>query len=405
MTRARKGDTAVIDVAGLDRLIAVLDERGYRTLGPVAKDGAIVRGTVSAAADLPAGWHDEHAPGSYRLRHDGCDELFGWAVGPQSWKPELYPPAETLWRARPEDRGVVEEAADPTPPLAIVGARPCELAGITVLDRVLADGPYTDPRYAARRAGAFVLVAECGTPSATCFCASMETGPAAHGGFDLAIAELGGSRDGHGTPGRHGAAGGSPAADGHRFVVRVGSDLGASVLDETPYRAATAEELSARDALLEGARARMGRSLDTDGLPALLARNLEHPRWAEVAERCLACGNCTMVCPTCFCSDVDDVTDLAGTIERRRHWASCFDLQHSYLHGGPVRSSTSSRYRQWATHKLSTWHDQFGTSGCVGCGRCIAWCPVGIDLTEEVAAIRAGDGQTALSPIAGGGDR
>jgi ferredoxin len=139
----------------------------------------------------------------------------------------------------------------------------------------------------------------------------------------------------------------------------------------------------------------MGRSLDTADLPGLLARNLEHPRWEEVAKRCLSCGNCTLVCPTCFCSDVSDVSDVSGTVERQRRWASCFDLDHSYLHGGPVRLTTASRYRQWLTHKLSTWWDQFDESGCVGCGRCLTWCPVGIDLTEEAAAIRAADGAVA----------
>ncbi|MBF0393567.1 MAG: 4Fe-4S dicluster domain-containing protein, partial [Alphaproteobacteria bacterium] len=121
-------------------------------------------------------------------------------------------------------------------------------------------------------------------------------------------------------------------------------------------------------------------------------RNREHPRWDEVAKRCLTCGNCTMVCPTCFCTTVDDVTDLGGTrTERVRSWDSCFTLDFSYIHGGSVRNEGSSRYRQWITHKLSSWHDQFGSSGCVGCGRCITWCPVGIDITEEVGAIRASE--------------
>src|SRR5207247_10247427 len=88
------------------------------------------------------------------------------------------------------------------------------------------------------------------------------------------------------------------------------------------------------------------------------------------------------------CATVGDVTDLPVThAERWLRWASCFDLDLSYLHGGPVRSSTRSRYRQWLTHKLGTWHDQFGESGCVGCGRCIAWCPVGIDITAEAARL------------------
>ena len=97
-----------------------------------------------------------------------------------------------------------------------------------------------------------------------------------------------------------------------------------------------------------------------------------------------------MVCPTCFCTTTEDVTDLTGEhAERWRRWDSCYDLDFSYLHGGGVRVSGQSRYRQWITHKLGTWHDQFGESGCVGCGRCIVWCPTGIDITQEVAALSA----------------
>ena len=137
----------------------------------------------------------------------------------------------------------------------------------------------------------------------------------------------------------------------------------------------------------------MGRTLDTDGIKELLYGSYEHRRWDDVAARCLACANCTLVCPTCFCATVEDVTDLTGDhAERWRRWDSCFTLEHSYLHGGSVRTSTRARYRQWLTHKLATWIDQFGTSGCVGCGRCITWCPVAIDITAEVAAIRAPEG-------------
>jgi sulfhydrogenase subunit beta (sulfur reductase) len=101
-----------------------------------------------------------------------------------------------------------------------------------------------------------------------------------------------------------------------------------------------------------------------------------------------------MVCPTCFCTSVEDSTDVDGDgVVRVQRWDSCFTVDYSYIHGGSVRSSDRSRYRQWMTHKLSTWFDQFGSSGCVGCGRCITWCPVGIDITEEVAAIRATEEQ------------
>jgi ferredoxin len=367
------GDAAVIDSRGLDMLITALSELGYDTRGPVVREGAIVPGPVAGVADLPAGYRDAQAPGRYRLEHSGDSTVFAWAVGPGSWKAEFFPPAQELWRATLDGAVTFTEPGHQPEPMAIIGARPCELAALDVLDRVLRSGDAPDPRYAARREGAFIVTAECGVPAATCFCTSMGTGPGADTGFDLALSELG---DG----------------DAPRYVVRVGTERGAEVLAHLPTVDATAADLEARHRMLETAAGAMTRELRTEGLAALLARNLEHPRWEDVADRCLACGNCTLVCPTCFCSDVRDTTSLSGEVSRQRSWASCFDLDHSYLHGGPVRASTSSRYRQWLTHKLSTWWDQFGTSGCVGCGRCIAWCPVGIDLTEEVASISRSDG-------------
>ena len=201
----------------------------------------------------------------------------------------------------------------------------------------------------------------------------MGTGPGAESGFDLALNEI-------------------DDVDGHRFLIRVGTDRGAEILACVTTTEALPGDFEARGRILDSAARAITRKMPVEGLPALLARNLENPRWDEVAERCLACGNCTLVCPTCFCSDVHDTSSLSGEIKRERSWASCFDLDHSYLHGGAVRASTSSRYRQWLTHKLSTWWDQFDTSGCVGCGRCIAWCPVGIDMTEEATAIARNDG-------------
>ncbi len=380
----RIGEAVVMGSEGLDALLTTLIGRGYETRGPVVRDEAIMPGPVRAVADLPVGTHDVQAPGRYGLEQRDDDTVFGWAVGPGSWKAEFFPPSQELWHSTVDGESITTTTPElEMPPLAIVGARPCELAALAVLDRVLLGGAYPDPRYAARRDGTFIVTAECGSPAATCFCTSMGTGPGADSGFDLALTELNGD-------------------DGHRFVVRIGSDRGAVVLAAVPTSEVAAADLAARDRVLSSAGDRIDRRLETHGLADMLARNLEHLRWEEVADRCLACGNCTLVCPTCFCSDVSDTTDLTGDVYRQRTWASCFDLDHSYLHGGPVRSSTSSRYRQWLTHKLSTWWDQFDTSGCVGCGRCIAWCPVGIDLTEEAAAIRETDGAVRSSSTAPG---
>jgi sulfhydrogenase subunit beta (sulfur reductase) len=239
---------------------------------------------------------------------------------------------------------------------------------------VLLGDRYPDSVYRARRDGAFIVALNCSLAGGTCFCVSMETGPRAESGFDLALTEI---------------------LDGksHFFVVEIGSDRGAQVLAGVARREASAQERGAAEAVVARTAASMGRELQSDGLRDLLLRNLEHPRWDETAARCLTCGNCTMVCPTCFCTSVEDLTDLSGdSAERVRRWDSCFTTQFSHLHGGSVRISSMARYRQWMTHKLATWLDQFGASGCVGCGRCITWCPVGIDLTEEARAIRQSDG-------------
>jgi sulfhydrogenase subunit beta (sulfur reductase) len=365
------GSRVVIDRGGLQALIDVLRSAGYRVVGPTIRAGAIVPGEVSTIGDLPAGWTDEQEGGRYRLRRRDDDALFGYAAGPQSWKQFLFPPRSLLWRARRGDHGeVVAEAEAAVVDSAFLGVRACELAAIQVQDRVFAGDGYQDPGYRARRERTFIVALNCGTPGGTCFCASMGTGPAVGPGFDLALTELI-------DRGRH------------EFCLDVGTDRGEEILASVPSRSAEPEDEAAAHRVVEGAAARMGRTMEVGGIKELLDRSYGHPRWDQVASRCLACGNCTMVCPTCFCHAVEDASDLAGqTAERWRSWDSCFSLDFARVGTGRVRTSTRSRYRQWLTHKLGTWNDQFGVSGCVGCGRCITWCPVGIDITEEVRAIR-----------------
>ena len=372
---------AVIEPEALDALVGILRRRGYRVLGPSVRDGAIVYTELENGDELPVGWTDRQDAGTYRLERRGDEARFGFAVGPHSWKQFLFPPRIRLWGARRNGDGALEVEEEPVDetPLAFFGVRSCDLHAIATQDRVFLDGRFVDRDYAARREGAFVVAANCFEPGGTCFCVSMGTGPRAESGFDLAVTEI--------------------LEGEHRLLVEVGTERGAAVLGELRSRAATQADVDAAEAAVTGAAARMGREMQASGLRDLLADNLEHPRWDDVAERCLTCGNCVLVCPTCFCSTVEDHTDLAGEqAERWRTWDTCFSVDHAYIHGGSVRPTNRSRYRQWMTHKLGTWHDQFGSSGCVGCGRCITWCPVGIDITEEVAAIRAtqgDDGQDA----------
>jgi ferredoxin len=309
------------------------------------------------------------------LRARGDEALFGYNVGPHSWKNRFHPPEVSLLRAK-RSGADLEMTATPVeaPPIALFGARACDLAAVAVQDRVLLGSGPVDSIYAARRRDAFVVAVNCTQAGGTCFCVSMGTGPRATRGFDLALTELVGSGE-------------------HRFLVEIGSERGRDVVAHLDSRPAAPDDLAEARAGVERAKAQMGRTLDTDGIRDLLYRNALSKVWDEVAERCLACTNCTMVCPTCFCTTVEDVTDLRGEhAERRRLWDSCYTLGFTHLGGGSVRSSIASRYRHWITHKLASWHDQFGSSGCVGCGRCITWCPVGIDITEEIARLREREG-------------
>lgn len=379
---------ALITLSGLEALLAELKNRRFRVVGPIVRDGAIVYDDIARVGDLPRGWGDEQHAGSYRLVPRNDEARFGYAVGPHSWKRFLHPPLQQLWRARRQD-GRMTLAGEPevAERFAFIGVRACELKAIAVQDRVFLGGAQVDPHYQALRRGAFIVAVNCSRAAGTCFCVSMGTGPRVNCGFDLALTEL--------------ADGGEP-----QYTVEVGSEAGQALLAVLPHREAQREELAAAEAVIAHTAASMGREMQADEVKELLQRNLDHPRWDQVAERCLACGNCTMVCPTCFCTSVQDSSDLAGVeFARSRRWDSCFTTDFSYIHGGSVRASTRSRYRQWMTHKLATWFEQFGSSGCVGCGRCIAWCPVGIDITEEVRAIsqsertaRTGTADDPLTP-------
>jgi formate hydrogenlyase subunit 6/NADH:ubiquinone oxidoreductase subunit I len=361
----------VLNRQDFEQLFSALRKHGYQVFGPALRDGAIVYDELNSSRDLPAGWTDVQDGATYRLKRREDDALFGYNVGPHSWKKFLHPPRVRLWQAQRGAGAVkLEEEPSGAQKAAFLGVRSCELQAILVQDKVFLQGGYVNPAYKSRREQALIIAVNCGQAGGTCFCASMGTGPKAAGDFDLALTEV-------------------LEAGRHYFLVEAGTELGAQILSELSTQPAGDEEKAAAERAVEKAAAQMGRRMDTADLKELLYRNYDHPRWENVAARCLTCANCTMVCPTCFCTSIEDTTDLTGEhAERWQRWDSCFTLDFSYIHGGSVRSTNKARYRQWMTHKLATWFDQFGTSGCVGCGRCITWCPVGIDITEEVRAIR-----------------
>ncbi|MBL7961010.1 4Fe-4S dicluster domain-containing protein [bacterium] len=372
-------DKLVIDSKELQKLFDVLLRHGYTTIGPTLKDQAIILDEISSIDQLPVGWTDEQGAGTYRLKKRNDDAWFGYVITPTSWKTYLHSPAVKFWSAKRNGKEFdVEE--DKTEPLkfAFIGVRACELHAIAIQDKVFYGKDFQDAAYVQKRERAFIVAVNCSVAGHNCFCASMNTGPKAANHFDIALTEI--------IDGTH-----------HFFVAETGSDLGVEILHEVSNTSANEEQVQQAEQVVVKTESQITKILDTTDLKNMLNRNLENRIWDSIGKLCLSCANCTMVCPTCFCTNVEDVTDLSGDhAERWRKWDSCFTVRFSYIHGGSIRNSAKSRYRQWMTHKLSNWVDQFGSFGCTGCGRCITWCPVGIDLTEEAATIRQGEKRVAV---------
>ena len=372
---------------GLDSLVRLLVSEGHRVLGPVVREGGIDYAEVSCGDDMPTGLTVEQGPGRWR-QHTGDDgSRFGWTPGAASWKQHVFPPVQEVLRVRRTDGSfAVTDPPAQSRPLALIAARDCELRALGILDRVFADATHPDPRYTARREGTFVVAVTCGVPSATCWCTSMGGSPQPQSGYDIRLTELDGG-------------------ESHWLLAEAGTTRGADVLESLPGLDASEADRSSADRVVEAAVAAMDIRLPGEQLPVLLAGTDTSPHWDRIAERCLSCGNCTMVCPTCFCSTYVDTTSLDTTpvdsaeLVREQHWVSCFQLDHSYLTGGAVRATIADRYRQWLLHKLQTWPAQFSTVGCVGCGRCTTWCPAGIDLVAEAVALI--DGAAAVDAARG----
>jgi sulfhydrogenase subunit beta (sulfur reductase) len=345
----------------------------YRTIGPKAVNGAIMLSEISFD-DIPAGYADRQGPGSYRLEAEKTDDVFSFSPGPDSFKKFLHPSSSTVFSFKKGAKAVaVEPPAMQEQPMAFLGVRACDLAALDLLDKVFIEGPVRERGYDNRRRDIFIVAVNCLQPGENCFCDSMGTGPEAREGFDLALTEVGGF-----------------------FLVEAGTAKGEKVLAQVPHENAQDSDFDKKQSALSRCREAMKKRMKTGDLPGVLYRNAEHPRWAEIAERDLGCGNCTMVCPTCFCNSSYDILSartISGSLRefsgiRRRSWDSCFSKNFARVHGGNFRPSRRARYRHWVTHKLAYWIDQFGRPGCVGCGRCITWCPVGIDITRELEELR-----------------
>ncbi len=356
----------VVSFEKFPTLLGALQESGHTLVGPTIGEKSIVYDEIQTIDDLPIGIGEHQGAGTYELTRRNDNALFGYTVGPTTWKKYLFPPRETLLSVKDVDGTLLFEstAGEPTK-YAFLGVRPCEIAAMGIQDRVFIGSTNQDPHYASTRASAFTIAVNCAVAGETCFCASMGTGPRAESGYDLVLTEV---------------------IDGetHEFIINADTPAGEAILEGLDGRPATEADTATVNSIVADTTAHMGRSVETEDVYDVLMSTLDEQHWTEVAARCMSCTNCTLVCPTCFCSTMEDISDLKGTATRQRRWDSCFTMEFTNLHQHSVRSTTATQYRQWITHKFAYWQDQFDTIGCVGCGRCVTWCPAGIDITDEI---------------------
>lgn len=360
------GALLFLDRAELSSLFAQLERLGYSIYGPQARDGAIVFDQLQKVDQLPQGWQDIQKPGSYQLEQTESPRYFHWANGPQAIKPLLFSSREVMWQARKQDDGSIEFVIPEhqIEKVAVIGAKACDVAALKLQDQHFLQGEFVDPGYKAKRQGLFIVAVNCSRAASTCFCASTGDGPSCESGFDLCLTEL---------------------EEG--FLIEVGSDYGEKVIQVLNLQTATAAQLQKAEYQKADVIESQGRQLRPIAINQLQSQR-SHPQWDDIAERCLACGNCTMVCPTCFCHRHHEEPVLDGkSSEHVREWDSCFGESHGELAGFQVRKTVKQRYQQWMIHKLDTWQEQYERSGCTGCGRCMSWCPAEIDFVKEANTI------------------
>jgi len=347
-------------------LFTHLTKLGYNLYGPQVRDGAIVFDSLQRTEQLPQGWKDMQKPGSYQLESTDSQRYFDWANGPQALKPLVFSSREVMWQAKRNAEGSLEFIIPEhqIEKVAVIGAKACDLAALKLQDQHFLEGEFVDPGYQAKRQGLFIVAVNCSRAASTCFCASTGDGPACKSNFDLCLTEL---------------------EEG--FLIEVGSEYGEKVIQLLNLKAITPKQMQEAERQNASVIASQQRQLQPIQVNQLQDQR-QHPQWDDIAERCLACGNCTMVCPTCFCHRHHEEPVLDGhSSDHVREWDSCFGESHGQLAGMQVRKTVKQRYQQWMIHKLDTWQEQYDRSGCTGCGRCMSWCPAEIDFVAEANLI------------------
>lgn len=279
----------------------------------------------------------------------------------------LLPPKEKLFSFSIEDGVVKIKEEKEERKTVLFAVHPCDVNAILLLDKVM-EKDFLDPYYFGKRRGMVLIAMNCTQPRENCFCTSFDTGPELKVGYDLLLSDL-----------------------GKKYLVEVGTEDGEKLVKGAKLRNAKKEDMKEKKKRINIVKRKIRKAIEIENLEKYLKKNFDHEKWGELKEKCLFCGSCTLVCPTCFCYNVTDFNShTLRTGERIRNWDSCLTLEFAEVAlGGNFRKERDARIKQRIYHKLDYFKEQFDSLGCVGCGRCIDACVMEIDITEVISAIRS----------------
>jgi ferredoxin len=270
----------------------------------------------------------------------------------------MFPQTETLFKYRLGQTDIEPEVPDASAKRAVVGIRPCDALAYTIVDN-LYGWDFPDPYYQKRREATTLVGLACSDPCANCFCPSVGGAPASEKGLDALIFDLGDS-----------------------YYVKTMTDKGEDFAKAAGLEAAGDAEAKAAAKQGEEALAKVQRSIDTAGIPEHLPELYDDKFWEQFSDRCLSCGICTFLCPTCHCFDIQDESE-GFDARRARMWDTCMFAEYTrHTSGHNPRPTRKERTRNRISHKYSYFPEKFDVIACVGCGRCINNCPVNIDILD-----------------------
>lgn len=303
-------------------------------------------------------------------------ELSGFENSKKPPKDLLFPQTEKMLDFVKKGNRFVDatDAGLPEKPRVAFGIRPCDAHSLTILDPLFS-WDYTDKYYVNRRENMTLVGLSCTSenmPLKSCFCTSVGGGPASTKGLDLLLTDLGESFYVE-----------SLTPKGEKLV-ELGCDLFKDAGSDNDGVVADLKEKAAR---------RISRKVEIEGISEVLEGTFESPYWEEFSKRCLGCGICTLLCPTCHCFDISDVIER-GEGRRERTWDSCqYEYYTIHASGHNPRPLKKHRQRNRILHKFHYMKKNLDVTGCVGCGRCISDCPVNIDIIEVIEGVKGTGGE------------